>query len=150
MQQSQPQQSQPLEMRSCPDFPSYEVGMDGHVYRGGTRLAEQPHRRTGHRRVRLYGSAGHLKGTRGGAYSDKYVHRLVCEAWWGPCPADMSLVRHLDGSCANNCPENLAWGTPTQNASDYWADEEAVCRREERRGIKGDHRPYSPDLILGF
>lgn len=45
------------------------------------------------------------------------VHRLVCEAWYGP-PEAGQLVRHLDGNPANNCPGNLRWGTYSQNEAD--------------------------------
>lgn len=62
----------------------------------------------------------------------------------------MVLVRHLDGNSSNNDPENLMWGTASQNMQDYWGDEEAIYRREERRGMKGDHPPYTPDLFMGF
>ena len=46
------------------------------------------------------------------------VHRLVCWAFNGPPPFDESEVRHLDGCRVNNEPENLAWGTSAENASD--------------------------------
>lgn len=46
-----------------------------------------------------------------------YVHRLVLEAFVGLCPSGM-VSRHLDGDMKNNCAENLAWGTETENAAD--------------------------------
>jgi predicted XRE-type DNA-binding protein len=45
------------------------------------------------------------------------VHRLVCEAFHGPCPDGMHC-RHLDGSRANNTPSNLCWGTKAENEAD--------------------------------
>jgi hypothetical protein len=42
------------------------------------------------------------------------VHRLVCEAFNGPPPAE-SVCMHLDEDASNNRPENLAWGTQKQN-----------------------------------
>jgi hypothetical protein len=45
------------------------------------------------------------------------VHRLVCAAYHGPCPAG-SQTRHLNGSPTDNRPENLAWGTPRENYDD--------------------------------
>jgi len=45
------------------------------------------------------------------------VHRLVLEAFVGPCPRG-NECRHLDGAAANNGLYNLAWGTPVENARD--------------------------------
>jgi hypothetical protein len=47
----------------------------------------------------------------------RYIHRLVLEAFVGPCPDGMQC-RHLDGDRANNCLSNLAWGTPEENQRD--------------------------------
>lgn len=46
-----------------------------------------------------------------------YVHRLVLEAFVGPCPDGMEC-RHLDGNPANNKLENLCWGTHARNIRD--------------------------------
>lgn len=45
------------------------------------------------------------------------VHRLVLEAFVGPCPPGME-ARHLDGNPANNVLRNLAWGTKSENELD--------------------------------
>lgn len=45
------------------------------------------------------------------------VHRLILEAFVGPCPEGMEC-RHLDGDPSNNRLENLRWGTPKENAAD--------------------------------
>lgn len=47
----------------------------------------------------------------------RYFHRLVLEAFIGPCPEGMEC-RHLDGDAGNNRLENLAWGTPIENGED--------------------------------
>lgn len=49
----------------------------------------------------------------------RVMHRLVAEAFLGT-PADEShtVVRHLDGDQANNCVDNLAWGTQAENVAD--------------------------------
>lgn len=52
--------------------------------------------------------------------SKKYtrrVHRLVLEAFVGPCPDGME-TRHLNGDPHDNRLENLAWGTPPENFRD--------------------------------
>jgi len=45
------------------------------------------------------------------------VHHLVLLAFVGPRPEGMEC-RHLDGNKTNNRPENLCWGTSTENAAD--------------------------------
>ena len=55
----------------------------------------------------------------------KSVHRLVCMAFHGmPNPVTLQ-VRHLDGSKANNRPENLLWGTQSEQWEDARAHETA-------------------------
>lgn len=45
------------------------------------------------------------------------VHRLVAHAFLGT-PAEGQMVRHLNGLRDDNRPENLAWGTGTENNLD--------------------------------
>lgn len=47
-----------------------------------------------------------------------YVHRIVCEAFNGPCPEGKSIVAHNDGDFTNNTPENLRWATHAENQRD--------------------------------
>jgi hypothetical protein len=42
------------------------------------------------------------------------VHRLVCEAFNGPCPPGM-VCMHKDENAKNNRPSNLLWGTQREN-----------------------------------
>jgi len=46
-----------------------------------------------------------------------HIHKLVTEAFYGPCPEGL-VVRHIDGNPANNNLWNLAYGTPSQNNQD--------------------------------
>jgi hypothetical protein len=46
-----------------------------------------------------------------------YVHRLVLEAFVGPCPDGMEGC-HGDGDTANNRLGNLRWDTPKSNRAD--------------------------------
>lgn len=61
----------------------------------------------------------------------RYLHRLVLEAFVGPCPPGME-GRHLDGVRANCALWNLAWGTKLENAAD-----------RERHGntLRGERNP---------
>jgi len=43
------------------------------------------------------------------------VHRLVCEAFWGPPPAPGLRADHKDGTKSNNHYENLEWVTDPEN-----------------------------------
>lgn len=63
--------------------------------------------------------AGYLCTTlnRPGKQIRAHIHRLVLEAFSGPCPEGMGC-RHLDGNQMNNWLSNLKWGTPQENADD--------------------------------
>lgn len=52
-----------------------------------------------------------------GIYKKIKVHKLVLEAFVGPCPEGMEC-RHLDGNKLNNKLENLCWGTHSENMQD--------------------------------
>jgi len=56
-----------------------------------------------------------LCNEKGNRYAD--VHRLVLEAFVGPCPDGMES-RHLDGDGSNNDVRNLCWGTRSENELD--------------------------------
>lgn len=46
------------------------------------------------------------------------VHRLVCEAFHGPCPSEKSHCAHSDGNPLNNNASNLRWASVRENAED--------------------------------
>lgn len=48
----------------------------------------------------------------------KYVHALVCSAFHGPKSDPKLQVRHLNGDRLDNRPENLRWGTCSENMHD--------------------------------
>lgn len=50
----------------------------------------------------------------GSVKKDHRVHRLVLEAFVGPCPTGYE-AGHLDGNRANNVLVNLVWMTPKEN-----------------------------------
>jgi hypothetical protein len=62
---------------------------------------------------------------------NRTVHKLVCTAWYGNAPFKKAVVRHIDGNSLNNAPENLDWGT----YSDNWSD-----RKYHGRGIHSEHQ----------
>ena len=63
---------------------------------------------TGHLRVSLYA---------GGSKAIRYVHRLVLEAFVGPCPPGMEAC-HWDDDPTNNSLENLRWDSRSANVLD--------------------------------
>lgn len=54
-----------------------------------------------------------------GEEKQKKVHRLVLEAFEGPCPPGMEGC-HNDGNRYNNKPDNLRWGTRKSNNRDKY------------------------------
>jgi Mn-dependent DtxR family transcriptional regulator len=62
---------------------------------------------------------GYLKVNlcRDGKRYQRAVHRLVLEAFHGPCPDGLQCC-HGDGDRANNCSKNLRWDTPEENFLD--------------------------------
>lgn len=74
---------------------------------------------------------GHLKHTRGKPHyrsvcirrdesskpQNVKIHRLVLEAFIGPCPIGMEGC-HNDGDCSNNALTNLRWDTHAANMRD--------------------------------
>lgn len=61
--------------------------------------------------------AGHLAVRLGLREPTVYVHRLVLEAFVGPCPVGMEAC-HNDGNRKNNRVDNLRWDTRKENAAD--------------------------------
>lgn len=104
-------------IQPIPGFPDYYVGDDGRLWsdaRGRRRELKQANHSAGYRVVglRRIGERKH-----GGKVTVLFVHRLVLEAFVGPCPEGMEC-RHLDGDRANNRRTNLAWGSPSENDED--------------------------------
>lgn len=51
----------------------------------------------------------------------RMVHTLVAEAFCGPRP-DGYVAMHLDGNRRNNCADNIAWGSQSENLSQIFWD----------------------------
>ncbi len=80
-------------------------------YDGTSPLVRLPHLRK--MRLRVH-SNGYLTIT---IRKRWFVHRLVLEAFVGPCPEYMEC-RHIDGDKTNNHTSNLVWGTHLENMED--------------------------------
>src|SRR5688572_24881149 len=100
----------------------YEVSDHGRV-RSLDRLAVRRQGKPAARRGRVMAlqktGAGHLivRIQRNGHDWTVQVHVLVLTAFVGPRPPGL-VCRHLDGNPENNIPDNLAWGTSSQNKYD--------------------------------
>lgn len=85
----------------------YEVSDQGEVRSVRSGHIMRPYRdRYGYLAIKLTGDHNYR--------ISKTVHRLVCEAWHGPCPPGLQAA-HLDGDQLHNVPSNLAWVTNTEN-----------------------------------
>jgi hypothetical protein len=96
-------------MREIPGYPNYYADENGRIYTGkGSKapreLAVGMHR-DGYRQVHLC-----IKGKS----ITRQIHRLVLLAFVGSKPPG-GCGCHIDGNKTNNIPENLRWGTFSQN-----------------------------------
>lgn len=101
--------------------PGYRVGNDGSVWSSRDPSGNQTNQwRPLSLYRRPYGSryvVVCLRPETNGKVRCFYVHRLVLEAFCGPCPDGM-VACHYDGDTSNNHVDNLRWDTPTENAND--------------------------------
>jgi len=96
--------------KTIPTYSSYEISNYGQVRRIGSNKNLSASTKKGkhpYQRVHLCkdGKAKYL-----------LVHRLVLEAFVGPCPPGYQCL-HLDNNPRNNRLDNLKWGTPKENHS---------------------------------
>jgi len=84
------------------------VYADGSVHTHPGKLLRQSICKMGRHRVDLRAN---------GKRSNRLVHRLVLEAFVGPCPPGMECC-HFDDNPSNNCLDNLRWGTRMENFDD--------------------------------
>lgn len=104
-----------------PEFPDYLIGDDGSVWScriighgggvGGTYRMLKPTTRAknGYQTVVLRKP--------GDREFNRYVHRLVLEAFVGPCPPSAEAC-HEDGNGSNNALSNLRWDSRKNNHAD--------------------------------
>ncbi len=107
-------------MKDIEGFPGYGVTSDGRVWR-----TTQPKDGPGARREVPYElSPGSNPGgykivqlVKDGKVFGRQVHRLVLEAFAGPCPAGFQGC-HNDGNNTHNDMSNLRWASASENQAD--------------------------------
>lgn len=103
----------PEEWRPVPGASPYEVSSHGRVrsvFKGTPRVLNPSPNSRGYLTFLV------CMGSRTAKYT-KFVHHAVAEAFHGPRP-EGRVIRHLDGDQLNNLPENLAYGTQSENIQD--------------------------------
>lgn len=107
-------------VRPIEGFPGYHVSDQGNVYstwiRGRSARPDGPMQRLSPA-LHVRGGYPYVTLHRGGRHFHRKVHHLVCEMFNGPRPPG-TVARHLDGNPSRNVPDNLAWGTSSQNNYD--------------------------------
>ena len=104
-----------IEERPIPSHPGYAATSDGHII-SLAKISLHGHRL---KRKELSPSRHH-KGylrVKCGSGTQYRVHRLVLEAFIGPCPDGMECC-HNDGDPGNNRLDNLRWDTHSANSLD--------------------------------
>jgi len=116
-----------MKQKQCSSYVGYSVTEGGEVYTHrrrlglgqgkGSRMEIDP---TYAKRLNHYnGHGGYLYVSISvrGKQRPVPIHRLLLDAFVGPCPDGMEC-RHLDGNPMNNNLSNLCYGTVRQNAKD--------------------------------
>lgn len=140
-----------VEYRSITDFPGYCVGNDGSVWscRGqiglGPGLGTRAVLTTKWRRLRprRSGKTSHQLVTLRPGTSHRLVHRLVLEAFVGPCPPGLECCHDPDPNPANNHLSNLRWDTHKNNIAD------AVRQGRTARGDRNGRRLHPERTARG-
>jgi len=104
------QQQSIVEFREIKGYPAYRASSDGHVWSnlsGSWQKLKPGWTLNGRLFVYLYPGRKKFQ-----------LHRLILEAFVGPCPKGMECRHFPDKNPHNNAVSNLQWGTKKQNQQD--------------------------------
>jgi len=134
-------------------FPGYRVGDDGSVWScwgrvrgkgvGRSRFAmDETHWKKRKPVSNKWGYllVGMIPGP-GRRQIHKQVHRLVLQAFVGPCPPEMECC-HWDGNRRNNALDNLRWDTRSGNRTD------SLRHGTSHRGVQNPAARLTPADVL--
>lgn len=108
-----------VEYRLIAGFEHYRVGDDGSIWcnrRRGCPGVKGPITEEWRQLNPRSNDSGHKTVTLG-RNNHRFVHRLILEAFVGPCPEGMQCL-HGNGNPEDNRLTNLRWGTPSDNYYD--------------------------------
>ena len=129
-----------IEERPIPSHPGYAATSDGHII----SLAKISLRGYRLKRKEVSPSRQH-KGyllVNCGSRTRYRVHRLVLEAFIGPCPDGMECC-HNNGNKQDNCIENLRWDTRKANSRDSVKHGVCPLSGTKVRRVRGTDSPMA-------
>jgi ribosomal protein L17 len=109
-----------MQWKSIPSFPDYEVSDEGQVRKiSNGHIIPQWESRSGHAKKKHWKTIPYYAVTFyvNGESIHRSVHRLVLQAFVGPCPEGMEAC-HNDGNSLNNHLNNLRWDYRSSNQLD--------------------------------
>lgn len=116
-------ESPAIEFRTLAQYPGYRFGSDGSIWSSWSRGRRQPGdtwtRLNATRSSNGYMMIG-LHGSDGKTHRCLMVHRIILEAFTGPCPEGCEARHYPSADRSNNAASNLIWGTRSQNHADKW------------------------------
>lgn len=134
------------------DFPGYCIGEDGPGWSLWNWGGSGPSRGVmGSTWRRLKGTTdkdgyiSYLLVRKGSRAKHHFAHRLVLEAFVGPCPVGL-LCCHADGNPANNRLSNLRWDTQAANVED--AKRHGTHHVFDNRGERNGRRKLTEVTVL--
>ena len=116
------------EWREIPDYPGYEISSLGNArsFRSGNGKGElKSEARVLKQQVFAGRKYYRLTLFRNGKPKTLKTHRVMLEAFKGPCPPGMQGL-HRDDNQSNNTIDNLMWGTHAENVADKIANGKQV------------------------
>ena len=131
------------ELRDIPGFPNYAITSDGRVWsnhktRNGFLVPKKD----------KYGYL-HVGLCRVGKRNMRQVHRLVLEAFVGPCPAGMEAC-HNNGVRTDNRVENLRWDTKAANRQDAIRQGTSYCVTQSKGECSPASKLHDEDVRIIF
>ena len=131
------------EWRPVVGYPQYMVSDHGHVWSTYYKRELTYYEHNGYTLVHLVGSR--MRGFhKMRTFKERRVHRLVLEAFVGPCPEGYE-TRHRNGDKTDNRLLNLMWGTRSDNRLD---NVEHGTHKEARKDVcPFGHALAAPNLV---